>query len=243
MDPETPKEAAKAAQEIAKTTSKAMDKLGPWVNKVIGEPTAELGGMLTDKLKLSRAIRRLDLQQQWEDELALRGITEPRPIPPKFALPIIENASIEHDDTLFVLWRNLLITGSDPTAASGIKAAYIDVMRGLDPPGAVILKAIHEAITGGMSIPAKFQVSTPKLYEWLTRESKIDEQDFDVSIENLIRLRCIQQVIDEIPITIPDSRTGRHHVEKLSRGYGSSVVELTPLGRAFVKACVSPQTP
>ena len=241
MDPDTPKEIAKATQEVAKTTSKAMDKFGPWVNKVIGEPTAELGGMLTDKLRLSRAIRVLDLQQQWEDELTLRGITEPRPIPPKFALPIIENASIEHDDTLFTLWRNLLVTGSDPTATSEVKAAFIDVMRGLDPLDAVILKAIYEAITGGKAIPAKFTISAQRLYEWLTRESKIDEQDYDVSIENHIRLRCIQPVIDEIPIRIPDPHTGRQHVEKLSRGYGSSMIELTPLGQAFVEACVLPK--
>lgn len=37
MDPETPKEVAKAVQETAKTAKAAIEKLGPWFGKVIGE--------------------------------------------------------------------------------------------------------------------------------------------------------------------------------------------------------------
>ena len=91
-------ETAKATQEIAKTTSKALevaDKLGGFVAKVIGEPLESAVGMLSDRLRFMRWERQLRMVDRCEEIIRKRRIEgKTRPVPPKLALPIMENASL-----------------------------------------------------------------------------------------------------------------------------------------------------
>ena len=50
-------ETAKATQEVAKTTGKAIEaaeKLGCFVSRLVGEPFEEVSGMFTDRLRFMR---------------------------------------------------------------------------------------------------------------------------------------------------------------------------------------------
>ena len=112
-------ETAKATQEIAKTTRKALEvseKVGSFVAKVIGQPLESAVGMLSDKLRYMRWERQLRMVDRCEEILKKRLVEgKIRPVPPKLALPIMENASLEDNDELQNIWANLLSSALDPT--------------------------------------------------------------------------------------------------------------------------------
>ena len=111
-------ESAKAIQEVAKTARTGIEatrRLGGLVSTIINEPVEAVVGMFTDRLQFMRAERQLRLADRWREILRERKIQGGlRTVPPKLALPIIENASLEEDDELQDLWANLLASAVDP---------------------------------------------------------------------------------------------------------------------------------
>src|SRR5437867_6685930 len=91
------KEGAIAVQEVAKATRagiEATEKLGGFVSRIIGEPIDNVVGILTDKLRHMRWERQQRLTQRAQELIAERQIEgQMRIIPPKIAIPIIQNAS------------------------------------------------------------------------------------------------------------------------------------------------------
>jgi hypothetical protein len=97
-------EEAKAAQEIAKTTSAAIgavEKMGKFIANFAGVPIATAIGIADDKLRYMRWENQLDLMERVHRKLAERGVSRPtRALPLQFAVPLVEAASLEDDDYL-----------------------------------------------------------------------------------------------------------------------------------------------
>ncbi len=97
-------EIAKATQEVAKATRtgiEAAQGFGSFVARVLGEPIETAVGLVSDKLKFVRFERQMRLANRYSEVMAQRGLrSEEQPVPPKIALPAIENASLEEDDEL-----------------------------------------------------------------------------------------------------------------------------------------------
>jgi len=112
-------EIAKATQEVAKTARtgiEAAQGLGSFLAKVLGEPIETAVGLVSDKLKFVRFERQMRLADRYSEVMVRRGLSsEEQPVPPKIALPAIENASLEEDDELQDLWANLLASSHDKT--------------------------------------------------------------------------------------------------------------------------------
>src|SRR2546423_1007898 len=129
-------ESAKAVQEVAKATRtgiEATQQLGGFVSRIINEPIETVVEILNDKLKFMRAERQLRLADRWLETLKERKIQGAlRIVPPKLALPIIENASLEEDDELQDLWANLLASAVDPNYNGQIRSAFIDIIKQLE---------------------------------------------------------------------------------------------------------------
>src|SRR5665648_58564 len=110
-------EIAKAIQESAKFGSKGIDianKAGSFFAKILKEPAEEISGMITDKLRFIRWKRVVKMSDEVNKILIDRSIIETRAVPPKIALPIIEEASLEEDSSLQKLWNHLLANALDP---------------------------------------------------------------------------------------------------------------------------------
>ena len=82
---------AKAVQEIAKVTSKAIDagqRFGGFISRYVAGPIEQGMGIFEDKLKYMRWERQVRLMQRAEQLLLEAGLTRPtRAIPLKLALP------------------------------------------------------------------------------------------------------------------------------------------------------------
>lgn len=142
-------ETVKAVQEVAKTTGKAIDAgrdFGGFLNQVFGRPIQDAVGLLLgDKLaarRIENAIynwERLEtLFLNTKRRLQARGVNNFRPVPPKVALPLLEYATVEHEDDLHVLWANLLATGMDADADE-IHRKYVTTLGEMTSNDALVL--------------------------------------------------------------------------------------------------------
>lgn len=152
-DSDALKESAKAAQELAKTASNAIDagrSAGGWLDRIFGRAIEDtVGRYWTDRIAARRveaAIydweRLLKLLHGVEKRLQRKGIQTTRAIPPKIALPLLEHATMESEDDLHLLWENLLTAALDPTEEE-IKRAYVSALAELSASDAHVLKKMY----------------------------------------------------------------------------------------------------
>jgi hypothetical protein len=190
-----PKEIAKAVQSVAKTGKVAIDatrSLGEFMARVFKEPTEEIVGMLTDRLRFVRWQRMLRLSDEAQRILVARGVVDTRPVPPKLALPIFEESSLEEDDDLHQLWCNLLANAMDPDFEGELRIAFVDMIRALTAVDVCVLRHLHQRV----------QLNGPATGEEELRGCSIDGQkiavelglEYDIyliSACNLMRVRCV----------------------------------------------------
>jgi hypothetical protein len=167
-------ETAKAAQEIAKTTSKALDvteKVGSFVAKVIGEPVECAVGMLSDKLRFMRWERQIRMVDKCEEIIRQRQIEgKLRAVSPKLALPIMENASLEENDQLQDLWANLLASALDPSFKGVLRSAFIDVIKQLEVVDAYILNFLYKSYIAALKSKEVHEDESPSCIGWSKEE-------------------------------------------------------------------------
>ena len=147
-DPTDPiTESAKAAQEIAKTTGKAVDaarEAGGFIARVISGPLEQGIGIFEDKLRYLRWERLVRLMQRESEVLKELGLQAPtRPVPLKIIIPLLQAASVEEDDALQDRWVNLLVNAANASCGIEIRRAYIVILEQISPLEAKILDVIY----------------------------------------------------------------------------------------------------
>jgi len=145
-------EGAEAAGEIAKTTGKAVDAardLGGWLNRIFGEAVEHTVGIIwTDKVRERRIAssiyswaRLRTLLEKTEAELERKGISRYRIPPAKIMLPLLENATLEDDESLQLLWAKLLATALDE-AGEEVHRKFVTILSELTRGDAETLEKI-----------------------------------------------------------------------------------------------------
>jgi hypothetical protein len=223
-------EVAKATQEVAKTARtgiEAFQNVGGFLARVLGEPIETAVGIVSDRLRFTRAERLLRLEARYDEAvLRLRIDSASQPVPPKIALPIIESASLESDDELQDLWANLLASAHLPNVS--VRSAFIDILRQLEVVDVHILAYVAS--------------TTAKRYPWgptplsgheVMQGLRISQQDYQCAVDNLIRVRCVAPHVEDVKIVSDDS----WYSNQVSRSFGYDLIIITPLGRHFLRAC------
>lgn len=220
-------ESAKAVQEIAKTTGKAIDageKFGGFISRFISGPLEQGVGIFEDKLKYMRWERQQRLMRRAEEFMSNLGLEAPsKPIPLKIAVPLFQAASIEDDDYLQDMWARLLVNGASIESGIDLNRAYIDILERLTLLEVRILERIYSlsfdgtqhkrVVTGQLPDTAVIEASL---------ENKYLEQPKDevkLALANLARLGCI---------SLPTSWGGEEIFTS---------VNPTIMGKSFVEAC------
>lgn len=221
-------EAAKAVQEVAKTTGKAIDagqKFGGFISRYVAGPIEQGMGIFEDKLKYMRWERQVRLMLRAEQLLQEAGLTRPtRAIPLKLAVPLLEAASLEDNDFLQDLWARLLVNAANGASHVNLQRAYIAVLEQITPLEAVILQKIYslpydETRHNGVKVcklPDEVAVGKDD-----GKDDSLPEppEDVRLALANLARLGCI--------------------VIQKSWGGGELFKKVNPtlLGKSFVEAC------
>lgn len=140
-------EASKAAQEVAKATAKALgtaEKIGGFVSKYIGGSLEQAMCIFEDKLKYTRWERQERLFLRAQEFLKKEGIETPNnPIALKYAVPLLQAASLEENDDLQDLWAKLLVNFSVAGSSVKVSRTYIDILERISPLEAEIIAKIY----------------------------------------------------------------------------------------------------
>lgn len=215
-------EIAKAIQESAKFGVKGLEtaeKAGSFFAKVFQQPAYEISGMITDKLRFVRWTRAVKMMDEVTQILDERGIQNPRPVPPKIALPIFEEASLEDEGTLQDLWNNLLANAMDPEFNDEIRYGFIDMIKNLTGIDVIILQYCYSKIVSTINLERIDTIYQSEIEKsQIISKLGISELEYSISVENLMRLRLVNNV--------------------MIMGNGVIDIYMTPLGIKFVRACI-----
>lgn len=224
---EAVKEAAKATQEVAKTTGKAIDasrEFGGFISRYISGSLEQGMGIFEDKLKYMRWERQMRLMQKASDYMASLGVDAPsKPIPLKFAVPLLEAASLEDDDYLQDLWAKLLVNSSIVGSPVDLNRSYIDILERVSHLEAKILSVIYalpEEEVRNKSILTGNLPDSAEIEDEENKEEPIQpSEEVLFALANLERLGCI---------SLPTTWGG---------GQIFSTIYPAVLGRKLVEAC------
>jgi hypothetical protein len=240
-------ESAKATQEVAKIATKGLevvDHLGGWLDRMFGEGVEHsVKAIWTNKVRersIAGAIHsweRLELLlQKTEERLRKRGVTQYRLVPPKLALPLLQNATMENEDDLHSLWAALLAAAMDP-ATNEVHRKYVTILADLTGPDAIVLRQIW----------SEWQAAD-KQETWGTSTLTYGpgvrgtESHDATSVITLNRLGLIAPNYTEITTYLPAGHDG--YYKTMEQGdrvqlYGDLLtIVVTPLGEAFCRAIV-----
>lgn len=231
-------EAAKAITAVAETTGKAIDglrDLGGFFGKVLGPVFTEAGGVLGDWTRFVRWKNLVRIEDKMNAIHAARNVEQTTSIPPKYAVPMLEAASWEDDDSLQEMWAGLIANATDPAKRLDLKRVFSDVLQSLEPMDVRILKHLagqgwkqFRNVPGGGVFAAD-----------LAKLTAASEQDVFVSLQNLHRLGLL---VDEF-ITKSGEQPFPSTMEFGTTSFGVRVVDRkttfrpSPLGHQLLKAC------
>ena len=256
-------ETSKAIAEIAKTTGKGIElaeKVGGFISKVIGPACNQLGGIMGDwagYFRYTNLSTIADKVERRHSRRKLQGKTIP--IPPRFAIPILESASLEDDETLQDVWAKLIANSMDPHFKPGIHPGYIEIVKQMSPDEAIILgsflkleifpilfsnyvpKTFGDIFSLMMNIqPSKqsSQVSFQEIHAaYLTHCENLilkRPEDGRVCFDNLLRLRIVELSYD----FCKGETFGSFENTSISIPARNEFLRMTPFGQRFVTACI-----
>lgn len=218
-------EESKAIQEVAKATGKGIDAVreaGGFIARYIAGPLEEGVGIFSDRLKYVRQVR---LMQRADQFLREAGLEAPsRAVPLKIAIPLLQAATIEDDDSLQDLFAALLVNAANAASGVEVHRSFIEILGQITPLEARILNVIYalpfdEARHAGVTTNA-----LPDNAHILAEKEIATEQPPDeiaLALGNLVRVGCVK---------LPGTWGG---------GETFSSVNPTLLGREFVRACTT----
>ncbi|WP_143325595.1 Abi-alpha family protein [Caballeronia sordidicola] len=231
MDPITATtETAKAVGEVAKAAGKVIDgarEMGRFIARYVHGPLAQGVGIFEDKLAYSRWERQVRLMQRAEQFLAEQGLkVPPNGIPLKFAVPLLQAATLEDDDYLQDLWARLLVNAAvNPDIAS--KRAFISILENMSGQDVQILLTLCAAETGDGAAITTYEVPD-RAFPWNPEADggRLPQPSDEIlfSLGNLARLGTLSGL----------STAGG--------GVTYGAVHVSVLGRRLVQACTAQPT-
>jgi hypothetical protein len=256
-------ELSKVGGEIAKTGGQFVElttKVAGFVLKVMGPASIEFGGIFEDLTRFYRYKRLLTISDKVESLLARRKIEgKTTPISPRVAIPMLDAASLEDDETLQDVWAKLIANSMDPHFEAAIHPGYIEIVKQMSPDEAIILGSFLKLdafpILFSNHVPKTFgdlysfllqiqppkqtsQVSYQKIYEsYHTHCEKFTlkkPKDAQVYFDNLLRLRVVELGYD----FCEGENLGPNENPSISIPARNEFLRMTPFGQNFVTACI-----
>jgi len=204
---------ANSVQPIAELTLKA----GALVAKVIGVPAEQIGEIFTDRLRLYKYKNLCSVADSVESIHQKRRIEgKTVAIPPRLAIPLLESAALENNETLQQVWALLIANSTDPNFKPQLHPGFIEVVKQLSPDEAILLnlfrglKRYPMIYTGGQELDAvklmenflhnrenpKRKEPFDTAYEEIEEHSKPlpikSRSSIKVYMDNLVRLRIVE---------------------------------------------------
>ena len=187
------------ASAFGTTIVEAGHKLAGYVGRVLGTvPDDAVGLVIGDPLRFVRTVIAAQYDDLLTELLAERGVTEPQPVTPALALPLLRAAYDESRPELQDLWARLLAAAMDPARSASVRQSFIDAISQLDPLDARVL--VWMAGYNG-----------PDIVNFADRASKelnASQDEIQISFTNLAKVGCIHHETQrrQHPVLMPFGR-------------------------------------
>ncbi len=192
-------ELAKAIQESAKLGGKGIEsaeKLGGFLSKVFKEPTAEISGIITDKLRFVRWKRLVAMSDEVNKILEDKGVSETKAVPPRIALPIFEDSSLEDDPNIQSLWNHLLANAMDPNFNSEVRYGFIDMIKNITAIEAGLLNTFYDILKEQDKLEPLDAVHESSLKkEHIIQILNLTRDQYALAANNLMRMQLVGPAI------------------------------------------------
>lgn len=211
--------------ELAKVGAETI--LRPFSNlieRLFGGSVDEVGGMWQDSLKARRVVRQARLMQWVQEKLDAACITEPQQIPDNLWIPMLQEASLEDDETLQEMWASLITNAANPRQENSVHPTYLEILKQLSSREAWMLQYIERF--GRDQEFSDFGLSV-NYHETFEKDNETLHGGFDVIMDNLQRLELIR-VVSGVYINPGHTPSTENYFK------------LTPLGYQFLKAVTAP---
>jgi len=179
-------------------------------------------GILNDQVKFWRFKRQIDLIKNTNILIESSGLPKQQ-IPLKVLVPIIENSTLEEDESVQQKWANMLANAI--TGKVEISPNYSAILKELSPLEVLVLDKIYTTVNKESDYLKRreLQFDTPQIQKMFN----LSDEKLDLIIENLYRLNLLQS-----PGSKGASVGNYPFVLRTTK-----LFEFTTLGFHFVKAC------
>ena len=237
------------------------------IEKLFGGAAEQIGGAWADRLAARRQTRRISLLKKLQAAIDKAGF-EPRQIPDSFWVPVVQEASLQEDETIQERWANLLANAADPRQGNLISPSFPSILKELTPREARFLDSLYERTTvpdhPQRRRPTDFvftmaDLSTvyagaglsrrPRLLNLTMREIReggddlrADLADFAATIDILMRNRILRESTKPEPIDLSGitAQLDLHRLPRSLKVPATTRFQLTALGVQFIGACRAP---
>jgi hypothetical protein len=216
-------------------------KLEDFMRRVFGSSAEHTDGTFSDWTTTFRRQIILTLADKVNEIHRRRGIADQTvPIPPRLAIPLLQKATLEDDETLQDMWAALIANAMDPRCRSGARRTLIDLLASLEPADAQALWSIsrdgeanpnRHALFYDAALARKAEkpctLVEARNLDWVAKSAGMTREVAALSVESLARLGLIGDLMPaELLSAIPVPVT-----------HPSATLELTSTGRLLVLMC------
>jgi hypothetical protein len=202
----------------------ALKPFADLLEKLAGPAAEEIGLTIQDHFRAFRTKRQIRLFERTKEMLEEAGV-DAQKVPLKLLKPLIESGSLEDNDSLQDRWAALLANAAN--VSSNIHPAFPEILKQLDTTEVTYMDVLYEfyrddhiAKMARRSNAIFSEVTAERLRKIrpeMSREELLAEVGLTIAGQNMTRLGLIVQ-----PEALPNY--------------------ISPLGRAFVRACRTPGT-
>ena len=242
-------------KEIMKVGAEAaIQPLANLIKKLNGGAGEQIGGILTDEIAARRQIRRMYLFKKVQQAIENAGF-EPQRIPDNIWAPILQEASLQEDETLQDIWANLLANAADPRRATPVLPSFSSILREFTSREARLLDFVYEKRSNdprrrvpiNFTIRADFKFTRNDLLSayveaGLSRRPQLiglnvaqwkeggndlqsDLSEFGATIDVLVRNEILRELVTPNPIDLSEI------VDKVNKGQLPRALEATTTTR------------
>lgn len=195
-----------------------------FINSIIPGFVKDFGGVLSDQVKFWRFKNQINIIQKVKNKIESSGLMV-KEAPLKVLLPIIENSSLEEDESIQDKWANLL---ANSVTNHEVSPNYPEILKELSPIEVSILDQLFNEAQKESDYKKRKELQFSK--QAICSIYKLTQDKADLLIENLFRLNLCQSPAGS-GIAVGEYKFALRTNE---------IFEFTSLGYDFVRLCRFP---
>lgn len=164
------------------------------LRRVFGSALTEFGDMLSDQMKLWRFQNLLRIREKVDRIASDRDVPDAllNALPFGDAMRTIDAASQEDEDDVQELWARLIVRAATSESPS-INKLHIELLKSLTPADTGLLELLHPGLKDRLFYSTKeVDTFTAEMNAKADARWRVfSEEERGVSVQNLLRLRCI----------------------------------------------------